>query len=1199
MLAATWAMWAICSCGERPPGSTCLASTECSTGLCYANRCLDPLSDDDGDGVINGTEYELGSHPLLVDTDGDGKPDGAEVGEDAAHPLDRDGDGKPDVIESLFADADRDCLTDEKDPDDATANQDPQVLASDSCNNSGVCAGQHALIVATCNVGVGTLKCDNSAVPGWSEGEICDGKDNDCDGQVDEGHTYQGAAVGASCAGAGTCGPGVVECVQGKAACSTNPGGSEVGALSEQCNGQDDDCDGKTDEGFVLAGLHVGAPCYGTGECGVGVVVCGTTGVPLCSSDPGGPAARNKSEICDGKDNDCDGQSDEELNLGGLLLGDHCTAGGVCGQGLVVCAADGQAVCSSGPDGPDSKAMAEECNGKDDNCDGLTDEGFTYGGGTLGAVCTGIGACGVGTVVCATSGIATCSTLPDAVGAAPLVETCDGQDDDCDGLTDEDFVFQGRILGQSCEGIGVCGVGTVECTVAGAVTCSTNPDGSKPQGNTETCNKLDDDCNGLIDDAIVADKAPACTPKGVCLGAQPLSVCVSGVWACDYPQLAGFQGPAETSCDGKDNDCDGLTDEGLGHVWQQEELASDGHPAARLGAASYTAFDAIVVAGGTAGSLAGKPSAAPELWRFDLLKKRWQLLMQHAELARTGATLVEWPPGLVGPEPALWLIGGDKGGASAQGAVSLNPSTGQAIQLAFKQPPQHRKGAVAVVDGKSKRLFLVGGPTNGVGTGVQVFDLAQNTWLSDKQVPQPGQLGGPAASCMSGDGSLWLFGHGPQSAPVFARLPAGKSEWQMLPSSPGGEPVTAAKGGRLTCEPVAGQIWLVGFAAGGGSSGGGLRRYQINSKQWLSDEPGSFPAGISPVVAMVSLGVLVAGLGHDDAGVPDHRMWVGKTGDWQRLRGGLPAVVGGRLAGDSKTAWRVGGALINGDKANLDVAVWQRSGGAWSPLPSDPDLPTRMYANVLHDQAGKRLLIWGGLTKATALSDLVSTVVETAAPGGEQIDLKTGKTSALSAAQMSGLPSLAVDASVAPGATATDAWVFGIAPVQSKVQLWRVDMKSPLSKELVWSQSAGQPTFQRGSVLVWDPVLARLLLLTINGSLQVWAWDPTPGGGWAKLKGEDPSVPQGRLRLFGDPTLADSLVMITYPMGGKKAEIRLAKFSGAAKLGAWPGQVPSWWGPVDSLWMPAEGRVLISPGTDAQGLLQPGIWDWHRVCAKP
>ena len=308
------------------------------------------------------------------------------------------------------------------------------------------------------------------------------------------------------------------------------------------------------------------------------------------------------------------------------------------------------------------------------------------------------------------------------------------------------------------------------------------------------------------------------------------------------------------------------------------------------------------------------------------------------------------------------------------------------------------------------------------------------------------------------------------------------------------------------------------------------------------------------------------------------------------------AVVGARLVGDSATAWRVGGAVVNGNKVSLDVADWKRSGGKWLPLTTPGKLPRRIFANVLHDTASKRLLVWGGATQA-GLSDLISTVIEVAAPGGEQLDLSTGKWSALSKDALSALPTLAVDAALALGPGPNDVWVFGIAPMQSKSQLWRIDMKPPLSKQLIWSQTGGNPPVRRGSVLTWDPILKRLLLLTIDGSLQVWSWDPATGGNWQKL-GTGINLAQGQVRLFGEPILADSLAVVSHPIGGQKAGAWKAKFSGKATLTPWSGSVPAWWGPLESLWLAKEGRVLISPGSDAAGLLRPGIENWRRVCSK-
>jgi cysteine-rich repeat protein len=83
-----------------------------------------PNNDSDGDGLSNITEKTLGTDPMKTDTDADGKPDGAEVGADPAHPTDTDADGKIDALESIKLDADNDSVPNELDADDLDPNND-------------------------------------------------------------------------------------------------------------------------------------------------------------------------------------------------------------------------------------------------------------------------------------------------------------------------------------------------------------------------------------------------------------------------------------------------------------------------------------------------------------------------------------------------------------------------------------------------------------------------------------------------------------------------------------------------------------------------------------------------------------------------------------------------------------------------------------------------------------------------------------------------------------------------------------------------------------------------------------------------------------------------------------------------------------------------------------------------------------------
>jgi hypothetical protein len=158
-------------------------------------------------------------------------------------------------------------------------------------------------------------------------------------------------------------------------------------------------------------------------------------------------------------------------------------------------------------------------------------------------------------------------------------ELCNGLDDDCDGLHDEDFVG----LGSACEvGFGACvTAGTKIC--AGdeqTLNCSVNP----VTGGSELCNELDDDCDGATDEdfpskgklcsvgvgACAAYDKFICSEDGTSLicnvfpGEPTLEVCEDGI-DNDCDGIVD-EGNIEVCDDGIDNDCDGLTDES-GSAW--------------------------------------------------------------------------------------------------------------------------------------------------------------------------------------------------------------------------------------------------------------------------------------------------------------------------------------------------------------------------------------------------------------------------------------------------------------------------------------------------------------------------------------------------------------------------------------------------------------------------------------------------------
>jgi len=127
--------------------------------------------------------------------------------------------------------------------------------------------------------------------------------------------------------------------------------------------------------------------------------------------------------------------------------------------------------------------------------------------------------------------------------------TCDGVDDDCNGTVDDSYVATPTTCG-----IGACAaIGTTSC-VAGAVIDSCSP--GVPAADDTTCDGIDSDCDGQVDEDYVVD---ASCGVGVCQTTNTPSSCVNGK---ETPCQAGS--PAETAdvtCDGIDGDCDGSVDE--------------------------------------------------------------------------------------------------------------------------------------------------------------------------------------------------------------------------------------------------------------------------------------------------------------------------------------------------------------------------------------------------------------------------------------------------------------------------------------------------------------------------------------------------------------------------------------------------------------------------------------------------------------
>jgi len=394
--------------------------------------------------------------------------------------------------------------------------------------------------------------------------------------------------------------------------------------VDDDCDGEDDDCDGNFDEDIDLTSDE--AHC---GACDIQCVA--PHSIPTCSASactydcvdgfydyddlPGCEYQCFESnagiESCDLRDNDCDGNTDEGINLN--TDEDNC---GGCGQ---LCRpANATPLCSGGicgftdcdegyanvdgddePDDvpgceytcPDNPPLDEElCDGDDNDCDGQVDELPIAG---LGDPCSdypqgGVGECTMGQVSC---DFGTPRCLGDV---APTSEVCDGEDDDCDGTIDNGFNLNtdeqncgqcGRVCNLS-NAVPICTSGN--CRIFACLSGYVDADGRPGNGceyqctptGPEVCDGVDNDCDTLTDGADPDMTAPAnfCRTQGECAGAAPVCSaelpgggCSTSVqWRCLYnnpnrdeeTNACGALVAQEQDCDNRDNDCDGRTDEG-------------------------------------------------------------------------------------------------------------------------------------------------------------------------------------------------------------------------------------------------------------------------------------------------------------------------------------------------------------------------------------------------------------------------------------------------------------------------------------------------------------------------------------------------------------------------------------------------------------------------------------------------------------
>ncbi len=393
---------------------------------------------------------------------------------------------------------------------------------------------------------------DPDAFPG--NAEVCDLVDNDCDGTVDDeatdASTYypdlDGDHYGDPAAAVLACSMPAGD-VTNDRDCDDNDPDVHPNA-PERCNGADDDCDGSTDEDPDADTWYTDADNDGHGDPATGAATCdpapGTVLVGDDCDDTDATAAPGLTETCDGIDNDCDGTADN----GAVDASTYYADADNDGYGSATATA---AACTR-PVGYTTDAT--DCDDTDVN---------VHPGAT---------------------------------------ETCDYVDEDCDGTADDNATDKATFYADTDgDRFGDLAVTTTSCfAAAGYVSNSTDCDdgdsGIHP-GATETCDLVDEDCDGVVDDSAVdavtwyedtdgdtygdtGSPSVACTDPG--------ATWVSTGGDCDETSASVHPGATE-ACNSVDDNCNGTVDEGVGASTWYTDADGDGHGDATTSTTACTA----------------------------------------------------------------------------------------------------------------------------------------------------------------------------------------------------------------------------------------------------------------------------------------------------------------------------------------------------------------------------------------------------------------------------------------------------------------------------------------------------------------------------------------------------------------------------------------------------------------------------------
>jgi len=367
--------------------------------------------------------------------------------------------------------------------------------------------------------------------------EVCDGVDNDCDTFVDEG-------CGTACAGHGDCAP-EEHCDGGETCVPDVPDGTMCASAEEcasawcdngYCCASDTCCASGADcaaldepavceDPSTCQGTRTDGTCSGAFQCSASTVPddsactfsilsndCGPYPPVFCTGamdQPGDQAALCPTSCANDLECDPVAHCEGSACVPDVGPGEACTDSGDCTTGSCVdgvcCTSDCTGTCAAcdlaGAEGtcslvPDGSDPAAECGALD--CTGYY---WGFGGDTCygraavtesAATCDGAGACDTESSTCPTSGQGPATLTCDDVCQNPTPSTCTG--------TTPGACTNVNPGNQTC-GLGVCQVSVPQCSNGAPNPCVPNSGAAGP----ETCNNLDDNCDGTVDNGLPSD----------------------------------------------------------------------------------------------------------------------------------------------------------------------------------------------------------------------------------------------------------------------------------------------------------------------------------------------------------------------------------------------------------------------------------------------------------------------------------------------------------------------------------------------------------------------------------------------------------------------------------------------------------------------------------------------------------------------